>query len=181
MLAVVAGVVVVALGLLAAWRWGPFADDEVVPSCTELAGALPSVVEGAWTLTHAEPNRESSNSLVDCEFDFSSADRSYTGRIAVSLTQSDDESYLRRTAMEGPCYGEAVPYPSAAKYRVARSCSEKINEKIFAGVFVASADRYAHVYADFSSPGAPIEQVVAYANTSAQRITDRAMTLTSTD
>ncbi|MBQ1028936.1 hypothetical protein KBX26_02800 [Micromonospora sp. C97] len=181
MLAAVAGVVVVALALLGAWRWGPFGEDEAVPSCSELAEALPSVVEGAWTLTHAEPNRESSKSVASCEFDYSSADRSYTGTIAVSLTQSDDEAYLRQTAAEGPCNGEAVPYPSAAKYRVARSCVEKINEKIFAGVFVASEVRYAHVYADFSNPGAAVEQVVAYANTSAQRITDRAMTLTSTD
>ncbi|MEU8184602.1 hypothetical protein AB0B85_21400 [Micromonospora sp. NPDC049044] len=181
MQAVVAGVVVVALGLLGGWRWGPFGDDEVVPSCSELAGALPSVVEGVWTLTRAEPTREVSKSLVSCEFDFSSADRSYTGRIAVSLTESDDEAYLRETATEGPCYGEPVPYPSAPKYRVARSCSQKINEKIFAGVFVASENRYAHVYADFSSPGSPVKQLAEYANTSAQRITDRAMTLKSTD
>lgn len=180
-LAVVAVVVVVAGGLLGAWRWGPFGDDEVVPSCSELAEALPSVVEGAWNLTRAEPKRESSKSLVSCEFDFSSAERSYRGKIAVSLTESDDEAYLRKTAAEGPCYGEAVPYPSAAKYRVARSCAEKINEKIFAGVFVASDDRYAHVYADFSNPGLGVEQLVEYANTTAQRVTDRAMTLKSTE
>ncbi|MGC4750557.1 hypothetical protein ACLQ28_33580 [Micromonospora sp. DT201] len=181
MLAAAAGIAVVAVGLLGAWRWGPFGEDEAVPSCSELAEALPSAVEGSWTLTRAEPKRESSKSLVSCEFDFSSADRSYQGKIAVSLTHSDDEAYLRKTATEGPCYGEAVPFPSAAKYRVARSCSEKINEKIFAGVFVASDDRYAHVYADFSNPGSAVEQLVAYANTSAQSITDRAMTLESTD
>ncbi|MGW2625852.1 hypothetical protein [Micromonospora taraxaci] len=181
MLAVVAGVVVVALGLLGAWRWGPFGEDEAVPSCSELAEALPSVVEGTWTLTWAEPNRKVSKSLVSCEFDFSSVDRSYTGKTAVSLTRSNDEAYLRETATEGPCNGEAVPYPNAADYEVARSCVQQINEKVFAGVFVASGDRYAHVYADFSNPGAAVEQVVSYANTSAQRITDRAMTLPWTD
>ncbi|WBC05313.1 hypothetical protein [Micromonospora sp. WMMA1976] len=181
MLAVVAGVVVVVVGLLGAWRWGPFSDDEVVPSCGELTRALPGVVEGEWTLTRTEPRRETSKSVVTCEFDFAATDRSYQGKIVVSLTYSDDEADLRRTATEGPCHGETVPYPSAADYQVARSCWERINDKVFAGVFAVADHRYAHVYADFAGAGAAPEQVVAYANTSAQRITDRAITLKSAD
>ncbi|MEU7753726.1 hypothetical protein [Micromonospora sp. NPDC049171] len=180
-LAVVAGAVILALGLLGGWRWWPFGDDEVVPSCSDLAAALPDVVEGSWTLTRTEPKREADRSRVRCELDFTSADRSYQGRVVLSVIESNDEAFLRSTATTGPCDGDQVPNPSAARYEVARACSTKINDKVYAGVFLASDKRYAHILADFSNAGSTVEQLVTYANTSAQRITDRAMTLKATD
>ncbi|MFG1677905.1 hypothetical protein [Micromonospora sp. NPDC049282] len=176
-----AAVVVVVLGLLGLWRWGPLGHDEVVPSCGDVADALPEVMAGSWTLTRAEPKREVDRSRVRCEFDFTSADQAYRGRILLSLIESDDEAFLRRTATTGPCEGEAVPNSSAPRYEVARSCARRINDKIFASVLLASDRRYAYILADFSSPGRPIEQVIAYANLSAQHITDQAMTLDATD
>ncbi|MFC3499863.1 hypothetical protein ACFOOK_02575 [Micromonospora krabiensis] len=176
-LAMLAGATVVVLGLLGAWRWGLRADDDVVPSCSDLAGALPSAVQGSWTLTRTEPNREVSDYLVRCEFAFRSADQAYWGTVMVSLSADDDEASLRKRATDGPCYGEAVPNPSAAKYSVARSCSEQINDKIFASVFVASDRRYGHSRVEFSSSSQSLEQVAAYARTSAQHLTDLAMSL----
>ncbi|MCW3838570.1 hypothetical protein ONA70_00445 [Micromonospora yasonensis] len=180
-LAILAGVVLVSLGSLGLWRWGPLADDQVVPSCGDLAEALPSAVEGSWTLTRTEPTRAVSRSVVRCEFGFRSADQSYWGKVVLDLSAGDDEAALRKKATDGPCYGEAVPNPSGAKYKVARACSQKISDKAFAGVFVASDERYAHTLAEFSSSSLPPEQVVAYANSSAQRIIDRAMALKASD
>lgn len=181
MLAILAGVTGVILGFLGIWRWGPLADEPVVPSCGDLAEALPSAVDGSWTLTRTELNRKVIKSIVRCEFGFRSADQAYRGKIVVNLSAGDDEAALRKTATDGPCYGQALPNPGAARYVVARSCSEKINDKIFAAVFVASDKRYAHTLVEFSSSSLPLEQVATYANTSAQRITDHAMTLNATD
>ncbi|WP_124821884.1 hypothetical protein [Micromonospora ureilytica] len=180
-LAILAGVVLVSVSSFGLWRWGPLADDQVVPSCGDLAEALPSAVEGSWTLTRTEPAREVSRSVARCEFGFRSADQSYWGKAVLDLSAGDDGAALSEKATDGPCYGEAVPNPSGAKYKVARSCSQKINDKAFAGVFVASDERYAHTLAEFSSSSLPMEQVVAYANISAQRIIDRAMTLKASD
>ncbi|MBM0258717.1 hypothetical protein [Micromonospora sp. 4G55] len=146
-----------------------------------MASALPSAVEGSWTLTRSEPNRKVSDSLVGCEFDFQSADQAYKGKVTLDLIESDDAKQLRKNAETGPCYGEPVPSPSAASYKVARYCLQRINDKAFAGVFVASDERYAHTLAEFSSPSLPQDQVTAYANTSAQRVIDRAMTLKASD
>ncbi len=176
-----AAVAVVALGLVGLWRWGPLGDDAAVPSCGDVADALPEMVSGSWTLTRTEPKRDVDRSRVRCEFDFTSADQAYRGRILLSLIESDDEAFLRSTATSGPCDGEAVPNPSAPRYEVARSCAQRINDKIFTSVLLASDRRYAHILADFSSPDRPLEQVIAYTNTSAQRIADRAMTLNATD
>ncbi|RNM00997.1 hypothetical protein EFE23_03705 [Micromonospora solifontis] len=180
-LAILAGVVFVSVGSLGLWRWGPLAGDQVVPSCNDLAEALPSAVEGSWTLTRTEPTREVTRSLVRCEFGFRSADQAYWGTVVLDLSAGDDEAALRKKATDGPCYGEVVPNPSGARYKVTRACSQKINDKAFAGVFVASDERYAHTLAEFSSSSRPPEQVVAYANSSAQRIIDRAMALKASD
>lgn len=180
-LAVLTGAVVVGLGLLGVRQWGPLADSEVVPSCGDLAGGFASTVPGSWTLTRTEPNRESGDYLVRCEFGFRSADQAYAATVIVSLIADDDETALRKKATDAPCHGDAVPNPSASNYRVARSCSEHINDKIFAGTFVASDRRYAHILADYSSSTRPVEQVTTYANTSTQRITDLAMTLEASD
>ncbi|MEO3928008.1 hypothetical protein ABGB07_29690 [Micromonosporaceae bacterium B7E4] len=122
-----------------------------------------------------------SRSVVRCEFDFRSADQAYWGTVVLDISAGDDEAALRKKAEDGPCYGEAVPNQSDATYKVARLCSQKINDKAFSGVFVASEERYAHTLAGFSSSSLSPDQVVAYANTSAQRIVDRAMTLQATD
>ncbi|MGC5284809.1 hypothetical protein [Micromonospora sp. DT231] len=42
-------------------------------------------------------------------------------------------------------------------------------------------ERYAHILADLSGPNLPDAQAIAYANTGAQRIIDRAMTLEASD
>ncbi|MGC4749101.1 hypothetical protein ACLQ28_26080 [Micromonospora sp. DT201] len=180
-LAGLVGVVLLGVGVLGLWRWGPLGDGEVVPSCGDLVKALPNAVDGSWALTRAEPNREVSRALVGCEFDFRSADQLYTGKVALDVSEVGDEAALRNKATDGPCYGEAVPYPSAAQYKVARSCSQMINAKVLAGVFVSSDERYAHILADFSGPNLPDAQVIAYANAGAQRIIDRAMALDASD
>ncbi|MGK5738909.1 hypothetical protein [Micromonospora sp. URMC 103] len=178
---VLAGIAGLCLGLLGVWQWGPLGEDQAVPTCGDLAKALPKAVEGSWTLTRTEPKREVSRSVVRCEFGFRSADQTYWGKVVLDVSAGDDEAALRKKATDGPCYGEAVPSPSGTKYKVARSCSQKINDKAFAGVFVASDERYAHTLAEFSSSSLSLEQVVTYANTSAQRIIDHAMTLKATD
>jgi len=179
--AILAGVIVLGLGLLGAWRWASLGDEHVVPACSDLAEALPEAVPGSWTLTRTEPRRTASRSVARCEFRFRSADQAYEGTIVVDLSADDDAAALRRKATDGPCYGDAVPHPSGTGYEVARACAERVNDKVFAGVYVASAERYAHTLAELSSSSLSPEQVVAYANSTAQRIIDRAMALEATD
>lgn len=181
LISALAGVLAVSLGSFALWRWGPFGSSPEVPSCSEVTRILTGAVEGSWTLTGSRPNREVTRSVIGCEFEFQSADQSYRGRITLDLSGSDDAAHLREKAETGPCYGESVVNPSAGRYRVARSCLERINDKAFAGVFVASEDRYAHALAEFSSPSLPSEQVIAYAKTTTQHIVDQAMTLGAGD
>ncbi|GGM66757.1 hypothetical protein GCM10011608_60080 [Micromonospora sonchi] len=176
----VAVTAVVGLGVLGLWQWAPWSKDAAVPSCQEVAAALPSAVPGSWTVTRAEPDRNGIGSLR-CELDLASADQSYTGEVRVSLNESDNAAMLRKWVTDSPCYGGTVPYPGAGRYQAARSCSETINDKVLASVYVASEKRYAHVVASLTGAGLPDEQLASYTNTAVQRIADLTMTLTATD
>ncbi|WP_157756958.1 hypothetical protein [Plantactinospora sp. KBS50] len=168
-------------GVLVAACRGPLRTDRRVPSCADLAEALPRAVAGSWTLDRAEPNRAVSKSVVGCEFDFRSADQEYQGTIVVDISADRDGAVLRKKATDGPCYGTAVTQSDGAHYDVARSCLQRLNGKAFVGMFVASDGRYAHTLTEIGSATMSQESVAAYATTSARSIIDRAMTLRASD
>ncbi|MEW2477344.1 hypothetical protein AB0875_26500 [Micromonospora gifhornensis] len=180
-LAVVAGVAVLGVGLLGLWRWAPWSEDQTVPSCGDVAAALPEAVPGSWTVTQVQPRREAVRSVVRCEFAFTAADQSYRGEAIISLSEGADIETLRRRVSDSPCYGEAVPYPGADRYEAAKSCAETINAKAFTRVFLASPSRYGHIVVSLTGPDRPDTGVVSSTTVTAQRIADLTMTLTASE
>lgn len=180
-LGVVVGVAVLGVGLLGLWRWAPWSDDQTVPSCGDVAAALPEAVPGSWTVTQVQPRREAVRSVVRCEFAFISVDQSYRGEVMVSLSEGADTETLRRRVSDSPCYGEAVPYPGADRYEAAKSCAETINDKAFVRVFLASSSRYGHIVVTLTGPDRPDAGLISSTTVTTQRIADLTMPLTASE
>lgn len=170
-------VTALALGVLGLWQWAPWSERAALPSCDEVAAMLPDTVPGSWTVTHTQPDP---SHLLVCEFDLASADQAYTGEVRISIIDGGDAATLQKMVMGSPCYGREIPFPGAERYRVARSCLNLINDKVFTTVYAVSEWHYTHVSASLTGPDRTEEQTVAYTNDTVQRIADLTMTLTTT-
>lgn len=169
---------VLVLGVIGLWQWAPWSERAALPSCDEVAAMLPDTVPGSWTVTHAQPDP---NHLLGCELDLTSADQAHAGEVRIIIIDSHDAAMLQKLVADSPCYGGEINVRGAERYRAARSCSNRIDDKVLASIYAASERRFTHVLVSLTGFDQSGEQTFSYTNDTVQRIASFTMTLTTTD
>ncbi|MEJ3745772.1 hypothetical protein WEI85_21080 [Actinomycetes bacterium KLBMP 9797] len=177
-IAIFAAVLTVAVGV-GLWRAGVFAEGlPDVPSCDDLANAMPERTAGTWTVRRTVPPRTLTTSTASCEFAFSSADQRFHGEISVDMWGHTDAEALRDDVESFPCYGATATTPQAdVAYLASRHCQEVIGDRTRVGMSAATDHRFAHVLVAITGPTAAADETANTAHDIARSTAKQALHL----
>lgn len=171
-------VIVVGAGL---WAWRPWSDSSPwVPTCSDLAVAMPKVTPGAWSVSEKDAGRSSTESAALCELAFATTDQRFTGHLRVYISGESDTEVLGRRATDEPCDGTADPVGVPDGYLKFRACSAVVGEFAYATAIAAKGDRWLRMTAATSIREKNKNDVLPFSRDIARKAAEQGLTLDET-